>query len=151
MLLEELYLLSRQGAVELDPFTYTATWNTLAASAAGTAVNISINADSDFVIRYGMLSAYSAAGVLVEDPDYLIRIFDTGAGRNFEDAQAHVRNYFGTAQRPFVWPEPKLVRGSSVLTLTLTNNTATAARVDVSFGGLKVFKFASAAAFRRVS
>jgi hypothetical protein len=139
MLLDDILAANRQGKVELDPFTYSVNFITLAASVA-TPGNIPINADSDFVIRYSMISVFQPIGTPIASPDLLITIFDTGSGRNLQDQAQHVTNVMGTAQRPYIWPEPKLVAGSSVLTVTLTNNTAgTFARVDVALGGFKVF------------
>jgi hypothetical protein len=138
MILDDIFAASRAGKVELDPFNYSATWNTLGANAT-TPVNVGVNADSDFVIRYSMIQSFSAAGTNIALPDYLLTIFDTGSGRQLQDAAQHVLNMCGTAQRPFIWSEPKLIKQASVLVLTLTNNTATAARVDITLHGFKLF------------
>lgn len=140
MLLDQLFSASRTRHVELDPFTYTAIFNTLGASATAS-VDIAINADSDFVVRYINLTSYSAAGTIVADPDYLLTLFDSGSGRNLQDANVHVRNITGNGQRPFIWPEPRLIKASSSFRVTLQNLTATAARVDVALIGFKVFYF----------
>lgn len=138
MLLDDILAAGRRGDIELLPFTNSAVFNTLGASATA-AVSISIDADSDFVARQSMLMAYSAAGTNIALPDYLITLFDAGSGRNMQNVAQHVGNVMGTAQRPYIWPEPWLVKGGGTVTVTLTNNTATAARVDAAFGGFKVF------------
>jgi hypothetical protein len=141
MILDDIGRAQRLKKVEADHFIYTATWNTLGANAV-TPVNVPIQNDSDFIIRWLALCAYTAAGTALANPDYLVTIFDTGSGRQFQDQMVHVSNTFGTAQWPFVLPEPKLVKGGSVIQVTLTNNTAVAARVDVALIGFKLFYLA---------
>jgi hypothetical protein len=140
MLLDDLTRASRAGKVLLDPFTYQATF-VLPGGALGlqTPVNIPITADSDFTIGKTMLASYTAAGVFLANPDYLCTIFDTGSGRQFQDFPVHVHNIFGTAERPYIWPEPKLIMAASQLQITLINNTLVAATVYVALGGFKVF------------
>lgn len=142
MLLDDLTRASRAKKLELDVFTYTGIWIPLGAAAI-VPLQIPINADSDFVLAKSMLVAYGAAGVMLVNPDYLITFFDTGSGRQIQDNPVHVHNIMGSAEHPFIWPEPKLIKGSSVLTVTLQNLTAVAtARVDVALNGFKVFYFA---------
>lgn len=143
-LLDDLYSLQRARKVTLDPFVYSAVFNPLAAGAT-TPVNTSIQADSDFVIRYVNLAAFDLALNFIPAPDLVMTLFDSGSGRNFQDQPIHVANWTGGRNNggagPFIWPEPKLVSGSSVITTTLTNLTAVAQRVDVAFVGFKVFSF----------
>jgi len=138
MLLDELYAQSRGGKLAVQPFVYVFTWNTLAASAAAQQVTTNISNDADFIVRAVTGKAYSAAGVPVVDPDYLIQFQDLGSGRNFQSATMHWGNVVGTAENPYMMPEPWLVYGGGSVVATLTNNTALAARVDLSFNGYKV-------------
>lgn len=138
MLLDDLTRAARAGSVYLDPFSYTVTYNTLGAL-ANVPVNIQIQADSDFVITKTMLCAYTAASVFLVNPDYLVSFFDSGSGRQLQDNPVHVHNIMGTAERPFIWSEPKLIKGSSTFIVTTQNLTAVAARVDLLFHGFKVF------------
>lgn len=130
----------KQQKITLDPFIYTAEWNTLGASAT-TAVNVSVNADSDFVFDRISLGSYTAAGTRLATPDYTLQIYDTGSGRNLQDASVHVLNITSFAQGGYPYPMgvSKLVKAASVLTLTLVNRTATASRVDVALIGFKIF------------
>jgi hypothetical protein len=144
MLLDDLLQASRAGKIELDPFTYSAQFPiTTFIGGATVPINISINADSDFVIRYTNLAAWSAAGVPVVTPDYTLIFFDTGSGRNLQDQAIHVATVTGTGQLPFIWPEPKLIKGNSTLVVTLTNLTAIPALAYVTLSGFKVFYLAN--------
>lgn len=144
MIKEKLFQAAQRGDVVLDYFVYNAVFPIATFIAnANVTVNIPINADSDFLIDRTMLSSYSAAGVLVVDPDYTTTWFDTGSGRQLQDQATHVRNVFGTAQRPYILPEPKLLKGASVLQVSLINATAVAALASCSFSGYKVFYFGS--------
>lgn len=139
MLRDDILGASRAGRILVDNFSYVIEYNTLAASAIQQNGQFSTNKDSDFAICYSMITAYTSAGTQVTNPDYLYTINDTGSGRSLENQSDHVGNGFGTAQRPYIWPEPKLITGGSVISVPLTNLTATAARVILTFAGYKLF------------
>lgn len=135
------------GLVDLDPFIYSAMFATVTQGSTPNS-NISIQADSDFVIRAGNVTATVPGELLVTvPPPILIQIYDSGSGRNFQDQAFPIQNLFGGSVNaqgimPGIWPEPKLVRASSTLTITITNNGGfTFTSVDVSFIGVKVFRF----------
>jgi hypothetical protein len=140
MLLDDVLAASRAGKVEIDPFNYSAIFP-LATFTAGAVVpvNIPITSDSDFVCRYTNLAAFSAPGVPVVLPDYTLTLFDTGSGRSMQDQAMHVSLVTGNGNLPYIWPEPKLIKGSSVLVVTLANLTAVAALAYVLLGGFKIF------------
>lgn len=143
MLLDELFQKARAGEIELDPFFITAQFPVATFIVGATIpINITINADSDYIIRNSMLVAYTAAPAFVVNPNYTCTIFDTGSGRNLQDQAVHVNAIFGNGQFPYVWPEPKQIKAASVLTVTLTNADTAAANVFVTFGGFKVFQVA---------
>lgn len=129
--------------IELDLFTYSAIFP-IATFVGGATVTIltPITADSDFVLDALNLAAYSAAGVLVVNPDYQLALRDTGSGRDLQDAPIHAGNITGTGILTYYLPEPKLFKGASNIGITLVNNTAVAAKVDVAFIGRKIFYLA---------
>lgn len=124
--------------IELDLFFYNAIFNPLGAGATAN-VGVPITNDSDFILDALNLVSYSAVGILVPNPDYQIAIADTGSGRNLQDQPVHVANITGTGQLSFILPEPKLFKGSATILVTLVNNTAVAAKVDVTLIGRKIF------------
>jgi hypothetical protein len=138
MLLDKISRCYNLGQCEPDFFTYDAFFNPLG-GAGNITVNVAIQADSDFVLRGLTLVAYSAVGVLVANPDYLISIFDSGSGRQLMNQPVHIGNLTGTAQLPFILPEPRLIAAASVIQINLINNTAIAAVVHVSMIGFKLF------------
>lgn len=130
----------RARHIELDLFTYNAIFPIAAFVGAATiTIQIPITSDSDFVLDCLNLVSYTAVGVLNPNPDYQIFLVDSGSGRNLMDVPVHVNNYSGTGQLPFYLPEPKLFKGAATIGVTLVNNTAVAAKVDVSFIGRKIF------------
>lgn len=140
MLLDDLSRAVRAKQIELDPFTYTAIYPIgVFIGAANIPVNIPIQADSDFVITKSVLVSYTAAGTFLVNPDYTIAFFDSGSGRQLQDNPVHVHNIMGSAERPYIWPEPKLIKGSSTFVVTLLNRTGVAAAVDCAFLGFKIF------------
>jgi len=140
MLLDDLLSQERAKLIQLQPFAYTALFP-IAGFVAGAvlAINVPINNDSDFVWRYTTLTAMSAAGVPVVVPDYTVQFFDTGSGRNFQDQPRHVLNCMGTAQLPYILPEPLRIAAASILIVTMTNIGGPAALAYVELSGMKVF------------
>jgi len=138
MLLDELRAASLAKKIVLDVFHLGVEWNTLDADATATQ-NVVIDADSDFVAIKMMLCSYSTAGTIVANPDYVLSISDSGSGRMLQNVAIHINTICGTAQLPYILPEPKVFKASSTITFTLTNRTATAARVNLTLGGFKVF------------
>lgn len=129
---------TRSRKADTEPFIYTAVYNPLVANTAIT-VQVNIHADSDFLIEKTTLSAYSAAGVVLPVPDMLLALFDTGSGRALQDAPVHVGNCTGTAQLPFIWTEPKILKGGGTLAVVLLDLGGVNARVDISFIGQKIY------------
>lgn len=144
MLLDDLLAQSRGGKISLEPFEYSAVFP-IATFVAGATISININIqnDSDFVWRYTTLAAFTAPNVPQVAPDYTVSFFDTGSGRNLQDQAIHVSCVTGTAQLPFILPEPKRISSGSVLVVTLTNVGGVAALAQVVLGGMKVYSVAS--------
>jgi hypothetical protein len=144
MLLDDLLLESRAGKIQLEGFTYSAQFP-IATFIGGAVlpVQVPINNDSDFIWRYTTLAAYTAANVPQVDPDYLISFFDNASGRNMQDQPIHVSCVTGTAQMPYILPEPKRIASGAVLTVTLNNIGGVAANAYVTLCGFKVFNLQS--------
>lgn len=140
-LMDDLDRARAQKLIELDPFTLSFTWNTLASLASGQTVAVTVNNDSDFVLRYITGASYSAANVPVIDPDYIVTITDSSAARGLQDNPVHWRTIVGSAERPYLLPFPKLFKGGSTIVIAITNNQALASLVNISFAGGKVFYF----------
>lgn len=139
-ILDDLQKASRAGKVELDPFVYVADFPIAVFLGAATVpVGVAINNDSDFLLAKTMLVSYTAVGVLLPNPDYNIGFADSGSGRQLQDNLVHVHNIMGSAEHPYIWPEPKLIKAGGVFTITLQNLTAVAAEVSVALSGFKVF------------
>ena len=138
-----------QGLVYLDEFTYSITGSAIDATAllANTVVDyqLQINADSDFIAQEYNLTAWSAAGTILANPDYLIQIIRASSGRELMNRPQHVANYAGnyrsaSASFPGRKAMPSLYQGNMGVTIRLTNRTATVPdRVDFAMLGFKVF------------
>lgn len=128
------------GLVDLDPFRLTLTWNPLGVSAVGSEQKTPVDQGIDFLL-FGMnLTAYTAAGTILANPDYLLEMFD-GAGP-WQDGAHHVQLWTGehrnSGAHPAMAPMCRFIRGSNNVRGKLTNNTATAARVDLGLEGIRV-------------
>ena len=133
---------------QAEDFTYSV--NFLPATGSVTTQGtVQINNDSDFVLC-GMRATPAADPgevVFTTCPALTIQISDSGSGRSFFDQPAALPNVcgiavtnadFGQGARYF----PKLIAGGSTLTVAITNLTATAVRLRLSFRGFKLFPFA---------
>jgi hypothetical protein len=142
--MQDLAIQYQSGAIKVFQFFYNAIFpiTQLLANTAIT-IPIQIQADSDFVVRKSMVMAFSAPGVPIPNPDFLISMYDTGSGKNWQDVPFTVNNSMGTAQLPFLWPEPQRVSANSTINVTLTNNLAIAALAYVTLSGMKVYQTGS--------
>lgn len=124
-----------------DFFVYSAEFLPLAANQTQT-FEIAIQADSDFVIVAGVRVVTQIDNVTQTTfvPE-LVRILDTGSGRELTDRAVHMENWFGTAQLPAYWPYPKVIRASSTLQTTVQNLDGNARNVRMSYLGFKVFDY----------
>lgn len=131
----------RARKVRCEAFIYTAVFTPLPAVAAGIQQQINIQNDSDFLIMATVFTVYAAPGVLTPAPDMTLTLLDSATGRQLQDAPVHVANCTGTAQWPYVWPEPKICKGGGTLTLNLVNNDAAAVGgiASLAYHGYKVF------------
>lgn len=126
-----------------DPFIYSAdfTGNDVLNFGTTRTVNISIQADSDFLIVAGVRRITSTDHLTdVAFVAATVRITDQGSGRDLMDRAVHIENLFGTAQLPMYWPLPKLVEANSTMSTTIVSlETALNRVVRVSYYGFKIF------------
>lgn len=142
-----------KGLCYLDEFTYGArfdpTVNTGLPANGQQTVGIPINSDSDFIAIQYNFEAWSTAGTLVNNPDILLLLTRSGAGRNIMDQATPVINVcgnyaFNDRNYPGYLPISSLHQGNGLLQVALTNRTATnfntgTARIDFTMRGFKVF------------
>jgi hypothetical protein len=140
MILDDISVETRIGRLTCDHYTYNAVFPIAAfIGAAVLTVPIPVDGDADFLWIKTALVSYSAVGVLVVAPDYLIQITDTASNRLLQNVPSHVANLTGTGVWPAYLSEAKIIKAGCVLNVTLTNNTALAALVNIAFLGFKIF------------
>lgn len=125
---------------EKDMFYYSANFLPITAGQTQTQP-ISIQSDSDFfvVAINGTATDTAAPPVVDASPGMLIELFDTGAGRQFQNQAQHYLNIVGTAQNPGWLPLGKYLRANSTVTITLTSLITTSRNVRVTLAGFKIF------------
>jgi len=131
--------------IDLDPFTYNINFLPLAASNNATEQFIT-QADSGFAIVKTCFVIASNLDVFVanisDTPKFapiLVTLSDSGAGRNLSNSPVAVNNYFGTAERPFIWARPKVLDPNSTFVAQVQNLVATAFNLRFAFQGFKIF------------
>jgi hypothetical protein len=136
-----------QGAKGLawDYFVYGTDFLPLGAAGSATAAltnPININSDSAFLIVSGALVETDTANTtfLAQRP-LLCSLQEGGSGRTLNNTPIHVDNWFGTAELPKIWEQPKLLVPNSTFNVTLTNLEATARNIRIAFHGFKLFGF----------
>ena len=138
-------LAATRKAFDLDPFTFNINFLPLAASNNATDQFIT-QADSGFAIVKTCFVISSNVDVFVanisDTPKYaplLVSLSDSGSGRNLSNSPVAVNNYFGTAERPFIWSRPKVLDPNSTFVAQVQNLVATAFNVRFAFQGFKIF------------
>lgn len=127
-----------QGLVKLNFFVLNRTFLQVAVGAVPPQV-FQIPNNLDYLINYINGVVFEPAATFIPNPDLLINLADTSTGWLFMDQVMHWGQIVGTAQRPFVLPEPKLVPSNSAIDCNLTNNQAVVIdRIDLALLGSQV-------------
>lgn len=111
----------------------------LAANAVNQKNQIQIQNDAHFLIVAitGRVTNTDNTTLANAPVPVLVDISDT-SGQQWDDGPQHWDNFIGTAQAPLFLPYPKLVLKGTNINVLLTNLTATARIVRLSFLGFKV-------------
>lgn len=102
--------------------------------------NFQVPNNLDYLLYYINGNVNEPAGTFIPNPDFDINLSDNSTGWLFSDQAVHWGQIVGTAERPFILPEPKLIPSNSSVDINLTNNTAgtTFARLNIGFFGVQV-------------
>lgn len=139
-------LAGRPGQVLIgDEFFVYSTGRLAALAPAGTSINnINIQADSDFLIEKGTVSADVAGAAQTFNtqvlPNATVNLIATSSGRQLMNVQIPIVGLFGTGSLPMIWPRSYLLPASSILQVTLTSFEAAASNlITVNFIGRKLY------------
>lgn len=131
--------------VEKTFFVYEQDFLPLGASAT-TFGNIQIQQDSHFLAVAGVALVTNTTDTTVINSESnatmsskLVLITDVGPGMPLSNVPVPLENMFGTAQRPAVWPIPKLFRAGGTIGTQIQNLIATAHNVRISFWGIRIY------------
>jgi hypothetical protein len=136
-----------RGSIQCNSYSYNAdflTGTNQAVGANGTPQQvIQVTSEADFVCQMITATCWgSAAGTLLQDPDYTINVA-ISSGRPWFNAPVILRNVCGTfaaAENPDSLPFPRLIPLNSTLTVSIVNRTATAANfLQILFMGFNVY------------
>ncbi len=128
-----------QGFVKINFFAINRTFLAIAAGAVPGQV-FQIPNNLDYLANYINGVVFEPAGTFIPNPDFLIQLSDNSTGWLFSDQVMHWGQIVGTAERPFILPEPKLIPSNSSIDIALTNNIATVMdRADLALIGAQVF------------
>ena len=151
----DIWLLIQQIASSVYPWWYPDAAKTLAVDffiygteylplGAGASVtnNINIDGNSAFACLSGQLveTADDDTTFLAQRP-LLLSILDTGSGVVLSNIPIHADNWWGTAERPYFWPVPKIFAPNSTLQVTVQNLEAAERHVRLALSGIKIFSF----------
>lgn len=137
----------RRGQILISDefFVYTTGRPSAALGVAGTStVNITIQADSDFLVEKLTYNA-DAAGATQTDssrllPNVHVQIENTGSGRKLMNVQFPLTGLFGYGALPFILPRTYLFPASSTLQILLTSfEAAVTPFITLNFIGRKLY------------
>lgn len=136
-----------RGNILCNSYIYPIDFLTGTNSAIGASGNVTvpqqISSEADFVCQRIAATCWgSAAGTLLQDPDYTINI-TIASGRPWFNTAMVLRNLCGTfaaAEKPDSLPFPRLIPLNSTLTVNVVNRTGTAANLlEVALIGFNVY------------
>lgn len=126
---------------------YSYSTGLLAAIAVGgnISTNITIQADSDFVIEKLTYFAHVAGASQTVStqivPNVSVMLTSTGSGQNLFSAATPIGSIFGNAGLPFILPFPRLLPANSVLQILLTSfEAAITPIIALNFHGRKRYR-----------
>lgn len=125
--------------VTQDTFSYGVTFRNIPAGGAASG-NISVQADSDFLIHNQVQYCGGASDSARVIPNVTVVLTDTGSGRKLMSEALPVDAIFGSAKLPYILPLPKYLFARSVLQVEVVNNSSAVIPVlHLAFNGVKVF------------
>lgn len=129
------------GNVKLNFFTFNLTFLAVATGTPPPQV-FQVSNNMNFLLQYIVGKVYQPAGTVIPEPDLLLQLSDISSGWLYSDNPLHWGQTVGTAQLPFILPEPKLIPSNASIQARITNNTPTTlARIDLALQGVQVFTF----------
>jgi hypothetical protein len=120
-------------------FIYATDQISLAASATDVQTKtLGIQADAEFECNY--ITAHVVQGdVLVTSWAGTVQITDNATGRTLFDRDIILDAIAGSGQLPYPFNPPHVFKANSTLTIKLSNNVATATKVQICFHGNKIY------------
>ncbi len=115
-----------------DFFIHSAQFLALGAGATSPVQPTTISEQSDFEVVSQVATAI--------DRRARVTIQDSGSGRQWHDTPAvSVAGWFGDGRRPFHLPVSKILKGGSVISSTITNESGAPNQLRLAFIGAKLF------------
>lgn len=109
----------------------------LAAVGAVGAGNILVTSDADYQVNYITIDVQQAA-LVVANWGGTILLTSSDSNKAWMNVAIPVDSIRGTGQMPYVLQIPKLVKANTTVTVTVTNNIATATNVVLVLHGYKL-------------
>lgn len=125
--------------VSYQPFTYGADYLPIAANALRVQRIVQIDHDADFILCYQTFAAFTAAGITLPAPNLTVELDDQSSQRQLQNQPTHLLGTFGTGRRPYIYIKPLTLRARSSLGVVVSNLTATATNLHLSFTGVKAY------------
>jgi len=135
-------------------FVYEQDFLPLSASTT-TVGNVQVQNDSHFLCVAGIALETDTTNTTVVNSEsnanasgVLVLVTDVGAGAPLSSTPIPLDNLFGTAQRPAVWPLPKLFRAGGTIATQVQNLLATARNLRLSYWGIRLYPNLPASQFK---
>lgn len=126
-------------------FIYELDFLPLNANATATG-QVQIQADSHFLCVAGVALVTNTTNTTVINSESnasasgkLVSITDAGSGSPLTSLPVALDSWFGTGQRPAVWPIPKLFRAAGAISVTIQDIFAAQHNIRFSFWGIRIY------------
>lgn len=136
--------IQNNGVIAKDFYIYTADALSLAAGDSIN-VNVTIEADSDFVLQKLGYTA-DQDGAPQDDstrviPLATLLLTDMGSGRQLMSSAVPIPSFIGDGRLPFILPQPKLFLARTTINLLIANySAADTYSIRLALIGMKIFR-----------
>lgn len=133
------------NSVEMQPMHYTLPFLALAAATTSAPQTINIDSSAPFMLISQEYFAADNPVVKVTVGTQIaasatVLITDLQSGRNWQNGATPIPCIFGTAQRPYFYPQPRLMAANSALSVVVANlDTADDVDIWLTFSGYRFY------------
>jgi hypothetical protein len=142
---QQLLMMRNDARVERQPYNFVVSFNALAAGVTAPVASFLVDTSAPFMLvsqqyvcAVDPFAAKNAGNYPV--PNATVQIQDQSSNRNWQSAAVPIPTIFGTGERPYFLPQPRLIPANTTVLITVVS-TENAQTNDISlvFSGWRYY------------